>query len=299
MIHRLSDGRNLAYAEYGVPHGAPVFFFHGSPGSRLFRPPDEVTQRLGVHLICVDRPGYGGSAFQANRRLLDWPNDIAALADALELDSFAVCGHSGGGPHALACAYALPKRVRAAAVLSGAGPINSPGATKGMTFLNSLAFRFGQYIPWTGICLMVGRVFREQAANPSTAIDHDKESRPAPDNEILDIPEIREICMQSDQEAYSQGTIGLAQDIYLITRPWGFALEEIKIRVQLWHGTADNSTSLAMARYMAAKIPNSNLSICNGEGHMLLINHWEEILTALLQSTPADAEERNHVLVSN
>ena len=53
----LSDSRTLGYAEYGHPHGRPVFFFHGTPGSRFFRPPDEITAQLGVRLICLDRPG--------------------------------------------------------------------------------------------------------------------------------------------------------------------------------------------------------------------------------------------------
>jgi pimeloyl-ACP methyl ester carboxylesterase len=53
----LHDGRTLAYVEYGKSNGKPVFFFHGIPGSRLFTPPDEGTQRQGVRLICTDRPG--------------------------------------------------------------------------------------------------------------------------------------------------------------------------------------------------------------------------------------------------
>ena len=69
----LKDGRLLAYAEYGDPAGTPVFFFHGTPGSRLFRPSDSITLKLGVRLICTDRPGYGASTFQPGRRLLDWP----------------------------------------------------------------------------------------------------------------------------------------------------------------------------------------------------------------------------------
>src|SRR5512136_1888696 len=115
----LHDGRTLAYAEYGDPHGKPVFFFHGSPGSRLFTPPDEVTKHQHVRLICTDRPGYGASTFQLGRRLLDWPQDINDLAEALRIKKFYIVGHSGGGPYTLACAYALPDRILAAATLSG------------------------------------------------------------------------------------------------------------------------------------------------------------------------------------
>ena len=79
------------------------------------------------------------------------------------------------------------------------------------------------------------------------------------------------------------GLLAFAWDVRLITRPWGFPLNEIKVPVHLWHGTVDNSTTVAMARYMAQKIPNGKLTICEGEGHMLLIPHWEEILTTIIQ----------------
>jgi len=72
----LKDGRKLAYAEYGEPAGKPVFFFHGTPGSHFFHPPDGITQKMGVRLITVDRPGYGLSTFLPKRRILDWPGDI-------------------------------------------------------------------------------------------------------------------------------------------------------------------------------------------------------------------------------
>jgi pimeloyl-ACP methyl ester carboxylesterase len=262
----LTDGRTLAYAEYGDPRGKPVFFFHGTPGSRLFHPPDEVTARVGVRLITVDRPGYGESTFQPNRRLLDWPNDIAQLAGALGINKFAVVGHSGGGPHTLACAYALPDRVIAAATIAGAGPIETPGATDDMIPLNKFGFKYGQYMPWP-----IGRTI-------TSLIFH----RPPADQEIMDRPEIRDLCIRTEVEAFRPGIKGMAWDVRLITRPWGFNLEEINIPVRLWHGTADNVTSIRMAQYMAGKIPNSQLTVCPNEGHMLLIPHWEEILTQLI-----------------
>jgi pimeloyl-ACP methyl ester carboxylesterase len=278
----LSDGRDLAYAEYGDLHGKPVFFFNGTPGSRMFHPSEEITTRLGVRLICTDRPGYGGSTFQSNRRLLDWPNDISQLADSLGIDKFAVVGHSGGGPHTLACAYALPERVTAAAILSSAGPVDAPGATDGMTLLNWFGFKFGQYIPWPLGRLLTWWLFHERAADPAKAMDRDIGHRPPADDKIFAQPEVREVCLQSEREAFRPGMLGFTWDVRLITRPWGFPLEEIKVPVHLWHGTADDSTSIRMARYMAGKIPNCKITICESEGHMLLIPHWEEILTALL-----------------
>jgi len=275
---QLSDGRILACATSGNLHGRPVFFFHGIPGSRLFRPSGGITGKLGIRLICVDRPGYGRSTFQPGRHILDWPADIEQLADHLGLDRFAVAGHSGGGPYALACAYALPQRVEAATTVSGAGPVETLDTTTGMTLINRFAFRFGPYIPWQLWRILVWWHFHERCADPSKALDAETGRRPFSDEEQIKIPEVRKACLLSEEEAFRQGLRGLAWDARLITRPWGFPLEEIRTPVHLWHGTADNSTSIRMARAIEARIPDCDAHICEGEGHLLLFPHWEEIL---------------------
>ena len=93
----LSDGRKLAYEQFGAENGVPVIYNHGWPSSRLeCRPLAPIAEKTGVRLISVDRPGMGGSDFQPNRALLDWPNDISQLADHLCLDKFHILGVSGG-----------------------------------------------------------------------------------------------------------------------------------------------------------------------------------------------------------
>jgi len=278
----LRDGRTLAHAEYGDPRGKPVFFFHGTPGSRYFRPPDEITARLGVRLICVDRPGYGESTFQPGRRILDWPEDIAQLADALGMDQFAVTGHSGGGPYVSACAYALPDRVTAAAILSGAGPMDTPNATQGMTAMNKFGLTVGRFIPWPFWRLLIWAIYRCRRDDPAAAMDRETGHRPAADDVQIERPEVREVCLQSEGEAFRPGLRGLAWDTRLLTRPWGFRLEDIRVPVYLWHGTDDNLTTVAMARYVAGKIPGCKATTCESEAHLLLFPHWEEILAQLI-----------------
>jgi pimeloyl-ACP methyl ester carboxylesterase len=101
-------------------HGPPVFFFHGSPLSRLRCLDEEATEAAGVHLVTIDRPGFGGSDLQPGRRLEDWPLDVAELADALGLEHFAVAGYSAGGPYAIACAALLGARVTHAGLVATA-----------------------------------------------------------------------------------------------------------------------------------------------------------------------------------
>ena len=276
------DGRSLAYAEYGTTRGKPVFFFHGMPGSRLFRPYDEITAGLGVRLICVDRPGYGGSTFQPGRHILDWSGDIAGLANSLEIKKFSVAGHSGGGPYVAACAFALPERVTAAAILSGAGPVETPGAAEGMSAVNRFGFKAGRYLPWTLWKLLVWLIYHRRCADPAAAMDKDSDHRPQADDEQFRLPEVRQACLASEEEAFRQGLRGLAWDARLLTRPWEFPLEGIHVPVYIWQGSMDDQATVPMARYLTGKIPRSRLILCEGEAHLLLFPHWEEILKQLL-----------------
>lgn len=279
----LPDGRTLAYAQYGVPDGKAVFFFHGIPGSRTFRPPDETTTKLGVRLICVDRPGYGESTFYSPRTILDWPKDIVQLAGHLGIDKFSIAGHSGGGPYVAACAYALPERIIAAASVSGAGPIDSPGALEHMDGLNRMGFRVGRYMPWLLWQLAVWAFYREGHRRPETVMERDAATRPRADAELWKVDSIREVCYASVIEAFRHGTKGHAWEARLLSRPWNISLDQIRVPYHLWHGTADRTTPIQMGRYLASKIPNCGLHIYEDEAHLLIFPRWQEILSTLLE----------------
>ena len=109
----LPDGRTLMYAEYGVPNGKPVLYFHGLAGSRLEAAVLDGTDlvKAGIRMIACDRPGMGGSDFQPGRCFSHWPADIVPLADRLGLVKFAVLGVSGGGGYVSACARLIPDRL--------------------------------------------------------------------------------------------------------------------------------------------------------------------------------------------
>lgn len=125
----LLDGRRLAYEEFGDPQGPPVFYFHGWPGARVeFAANHGAAGRAGARVIAVDRPGIGRSDHLHDRTVLGWADDVATLADALDIDRFVVCGFSFGGPYARACAYALPDRVIRAGLISCLGAADSKEA---------------------------------------------------------------------------------------------------------------------------------------------------------------------------
>src|SRR4051812_43279979 len=100
----LPDGRQAEVWHGGVATGPLVMFLHGTPDSRLIaRTGDAAAVRAGVHLVAVNRPGYGRSD-PAESGLASVADDTVAVADSLAVHRFAVLGASGGGPYALACA---------------------------------------------------------------------------------------------------------------------------------------------------------------------------------------------------
>lgn len=281
---QLYDGRRLGYAEYGHREGKPVFYFHGYPGARLeariFAKP---ALQTGLRLIGVDRPGMGISSFQANRHLLDWPDDVAALAEHLHLDHFAVVGVSGGGPYALACAYKIPDRLTACGIVSGMGPLEL--GTVGMTASNRLLFFLSRWLPWLLPSLMwaMGRSFQQEEQTRRFLVrlaPHLGE----PDRACILNPEGGELLAASLMEAFRQGAKGPAYEGILYGRPWGFQLEDIAFPLlSLWHGGRDRNVPIRMGHAVADKLAHCQATYYAEEGHFsLVVNHATEIVTALI-----------------
>lgn len=267
---RLRDGRMLGYAEYGVPEGKPLFYFHGHPGSRFeARFLAEQAARAGARLIGIDRPGMGLSSYRRGRRLLDWPDDVAELANQLGLDRFAVVGLSGGGPYALACAYKLPQRLTACGIVAGAGHVS-----RVLSFL-------GQWLPWL-LLPISGRMFRDEE-HAQKSLRRFARNWVKPDQESLLVPGIREIMAASLVEALRPGTSGAAYDGALLARSWGFELADITYPgIFLWHGELDQFVPVAMARAIADGIPGCRVTYFPNEGHIsLIVNRAPDILNAL------------------
>ncbi len=276
----LRDGRALGYAEYGDLTGKPVFFFHGLPGSRRQRHPDDsIAIELGARIIAIDRPGYGLSDFQQGRKLLDWPDDVAQLADSFKIDQFAAIGVSGGGPYLLACAYKMPERITSATVISGMGPIDDPDAIKGMLSSMRLGLGIAPRVPWGFVRLALDPVAKIVSRNPLGAKKLVPSSAPEVDKKAFARPEIQEVDRQDLGEAYRNGAQGAFWEVVLLATPWGFRLEDIHKKIFLWHGEEDTTVPQHMGRYVARTLSDCKSRFYPGEGHTLIYNYWREILT--------------------
>jgi len=276
---KLKDGRLLGYAEYGTPEGKPIFYFHGFPGSRidwLLSDADDSAAELNAHIIAVDRPGMGLSDFKRGRNILDWPDDVIELADALQVDRFAVLGFSGGGPYAAACAYKIPERLTATAIACGMGPAEAPGIKEGTCWIFP-----GKHSLIRRLILMLSSMGVRK--NPDQFLSRSKEALPETEGLLLDQPEVARAYIETLREAFRSGIRGANQEATLYKRPWRFRLQDITTEIHLWHGELDLSVPISVGRYVADAIPNCHAIFLKDEAHISLPrNHIREILSTLI-----------------
>jgi pimeloyl-ACP methyl ester carboxylesterase len=278
----LADGRVLTYDAYGDPDGLPVLFSHGLSDSRLIRnPDDELTRSLGVRMIAADQPGVGGSTAQRGRRMVDWGRDMEQLADALELDRFAVAGHSGGGPHALAIAAHLPDRVTRGVLASPVGPFDQDGFAK-MLVMRDLKLivklrHFHRVIQWA-----YKADIKKAKQDIGSFVEAMAEDDPSDSPTFLDDPAQREMFE-------ANFTLGMMQDeegVYEMTMAlwdWGFEIEEVLQPFDVFYGDADDIISPEMPEHVAHRLPRGTPHAWPGAGHYGFVDRarWTEFLGAL------------------
>lgn len=275
----LPDQRHLGYAEYGDPAGKPVLLFHGTPGSRFFRYPDDsIAAQLGVRLITIDRPDYGLSDFQPGRQILDWPTDVNFLANALGLDRFAVIGLSGGGPYAMACAYKIPRRLTNLLLVSSLGPLSKPELKATLTGDQRLKFAMAKNSPWL-LRLSLEKSTHYLPTEPLQILGQAIEKYPY-DADIIKRPGVLNMVTEDTYETFRQGSKGWIEDMRLLASPWGFDPSDLTVPTKLWHGEKDTNVPVATGRYLARTISNCEATYYPGEGHLTILNHWPEIMAA-------------------
>lgn len=288
QILELKDGRKLGFAEYGDPHGIPVFHFNGSGGSRLERPADlSILTDLGIRYISTDRPGHGISSPKQDRELLDWPGDVASIADHLGIDKFHVLGWSAGGSHALVCAYKMPERVISGAIVSGLAPPNRPNPYEGYKGFLKILMVLGRKFP--KLVYVFRRMASKQINKPSGTIgDKFVKSLSEVDQKPFENLETKEMLIANIKEGYKQGGDGPARDDIIINFPWGFVLDEIKTRIDIWQGDLDKNVPVNQGKYQARLLPNNKFHLLKNKGHMFLLDEWKNILAELIKQTVSD-----------
>ena len=281
---RLADGRVLhAYDTGQAAEGSAelvVMWHHGTPNIGL--PPEPLlpaSRALGIRWVSYDRPGYGGSTPHRGRDIASAAGDAAAVADTLGIDRFAVMGHSGGGPHALACAALLPGRVIAAVSGAGLAPFSADGLAwfDGMAEATAAALR--------------------AAAKGRAAKERYEASAPAADPGVV---AAAHEALQAEwswfntvvEPALAAGPGGLIDDDLAYVSEWGFDPASIGTPVLLIHGTADRVVPAAHARWLAARCASAELSLVPDAGHISVLGAAASALEWLRRQADAEEERR-------
>lgn len=271
---RLADGRVIAIEEYGDPAGLPVFYFHGFPACRLEA---GLIGELPVRLLALDRPGYGGSTPHPGRTLLDWPQDVAQIADRLGIDDLHIVGLSGGGPYATACAAVLGRRVRSLSLVCPVPP--AYGVPDGADGIGEL-IRFGRQ-PRRAATLfpLVRMMVRQRFFSIHRMVGRGLSVA----DEAVITPIVRDRLIGVWREAMRHGVHGALSDARIYAEDWGFDLDEIAVPTSLWCGGEDRLIPPeTLAPYK--DIPGIRWHALDAEGHFSLpLRHVRTMVEELVR----------------
>jgi len=281
-VHCLADGRCIGYAEYGDLDGLPVIALHGTPGSRfMFALTDDAARARGLRLIAPERSGYGLSDFKHVDTLAETAGDVAAIADALGFDRFALVGVSGGGPHAVAVAALLKSRVLRLALIGPVGPIADCGEHIRMSHLHHLIFtRMAPSHHAAGAFFAGLRMLVDWA--PGVAYHLLTQRVTETDREVLARPEVRANLQVTMREGLRTGVEGPLQDLRLYCGPWNLDLTEIDVPAVMWQGSDDTIVPADAAYRLAGALPNCRLEVIEGAGHYWIFAQFGRVLDTVL-----------------
>lgn len=260
------NGRVVHAYDTGGEGDLVVVWHHGTPNiGAPPRPLFDASRALGIRWVSYDRPAYGGSTPRHDRTIGSAAEDVAAVTDYLGIHRYAVMGHSGGGPHALASAAIQPDRVVAAVSGAGLAPIDADGLDwfGGMARSGVRALR----------AAISGRDEKERFE--SSGEEYDPEFTAA-DLETLsgEWTWLNEVV----GPALEEGPAGLIDDDLAYVRPWGFSMEDASAPTLFLHGARDRVVPSSHSTWLAARCPNSELRLFPEDGHLSVLRHAVDAL---------------------
>jgi|BarGraNGADG00212_2_1021979.scaffolds.fasta_scaffold69779_1 pimeloyl-ACP methyl ester carboxylesterase len=280
----LPDGRKLEFRTAGPQDGEILLFHHGTPGGGLpFTPMVEAAAAKGLRTVMYSRPGYGTSTPKLGRKVIDAASDAAFVVDAVGATTFRTIGWSGGGPHALACAAALPDRCLATVTIAGVAPYSTEGIDwlAGMAEENIDEFRRALHGAGTLT------PFLEAFASAVTTM------RPADLAESLGgllseadkvhvTGDFAEWMVETFRVGLAHGIEGYRDDDLAFVSDWGFDLRDVH-SVSVWQGSQDRAVPYAHGVWLADHIPGARRRLFAGEGHLsIALGSFDRILDDLL-----------------
>lgn len=298
LTFTLRSGRRVGVTTLGDADAERIVVFcHPAPGSGVFDPDPDVSVARDVHIVALDRPGYGSSdPYPAGT----WPSitraadDIAEYLRSLERDegpigvrrprTVGVAGWSAGGRIALALAARHPGLVDRAAIIA------TPAPNEAVPWippdLQAISDRLAKLPPDEALeqlsGMLQGQADTVAAADEPGEVPAELAGAGAVDERVLERPGVRDRLGRMLRDAFRQGTIGVASDLLSYTaRPWGFEPGDVRAETLIVAGQADAIAGGAHAAWYREAVPNARVEMVPDVGHLVVVPAWGEVLAHL------------------
>jgi pimeloyl-ACP methyl ester carboxylesterase len=286
----MRDGRSLGLTAFGDPAVERVVVLcHPAPGASGFDPDPAVTSSWGVHVVSVDRPGYGSSTplpdFQ--RPVIGrWADDLAEYLELIHeqaretgrapLHKLGAVGWGAGGHVALALAARHPGLIDRVAVVATPAPDSEirwvPPELSALT-----AELSSTPLPDAKRRLRAALEARVAPGGP----DRRLLARGDADDALLERAGLQGRLERMVHHAYDQGTVGWADDVLASAdEDWGFDLDAVRAPTLLVYGAKDPIVPSAHGRWYRRRLRNAqtHLTVVPRAGHLVIAPAWRRIL---------------------
>ena len=262
MPYIVVHNQRIHYSEHRAavgPERMPLVLVHGAGGTLYHWPPG--LRRLAQHdVFAIDLPGHGRSAGPGREDIGDYADFLQDWAEALGLPPFVLAGHSMGGGIALTFALRYPQRLRGLAlVATGARLRVHPDILQGI------------------------RLDKEGVGEQLVDWVHGHRASPAQRRQYL-----RHFMATDTDVMYGDW---LACDRFDVMQQ----LTDIHLPALIIAGSQDRMTPVKYAAFMADSLPDADLTVIEGAGHMIMLEQPELVvgaITGFLERLQRTGDER-------
>lgn len=245
---------NFHYVEWGDSGRPPLLCLHGI--TQTAHSWDEVAEALSAEfrVICLDQRGHGDSdwAGDGNYSRQEMASDVEAVAAALGLSSFLLCGMSMGGINAITFTAAHPQSVRALVIVDVSPEIKAEGVQNIRSFIQAsdVLNTFEEFVE------------RAHRFNPRRTLDN---IRSRLRHNLKQLPSGQwtwkyDTALRSPNRGFQASALGNLWD----------DVAKIRCRTLIVKGGDSDILSAEAANRLQSAIPGSELVVIPGAGHSVM-----------------------------
>lgn len=278
---RLSDGRRLAFREYGDPAGRAVLCFHEGMGSSLLPPgAGALAWQRGLRILAPERPGFGLSdppppGFRWFEGVAD---DMLALLADRGVDRVRIAAVLSSAPCALHTAERLGERAELVLLCSGRAPRRTRIDRASSLYARMRAGMEAQ--PWAVEALFAILRLRVSPQLTRQMIGRTAAGTPGDAAYLEAHPEFADYVCQYVGECFARTSRGPAHELSAFRRGENEPAPRVAAPLAVWHGGQGDAAPLDdLIAYLGA--PPTELRVFDDIGLFVAARYWPEILDRL------------------